>query len=75
MSVFGLVSWALKQVLKLIFSGFTPRGSIHGKKVYDESATKRQMTLGMIVGNRGFFPDHRLAPGTRKCGPRWSPRE
>src|SRR5258708_710455 len=26
-------------------------------------ATKRQMTLGMIVGNRGFFPDHLARSG------------
>src|SRR5437667_5812045 len=26
-------------------------------------AAKRQMTLGMIVGNRGFFPDHLARSG------------
>src|ERR1700694_3669040 len=26
-------------------------------------ASKRQMTLGMIVGNRGFFPDHLARTG------------
>jgi len=26
-------------------------------------AAKRQMTLGMVVGNRGFFPDHLARSG------------
>jgi len=29
-------------------------------------APKHQMTLGMIVGNRGFFPDHLARTGHRE---------
>ena len=27
----------------------------------------RKMTMGLIVGNRGFFPDHLRSPAARKC--------
>src|SRR6266581_1352484 len=45
-----------------------PRRQSHPWVLFTErrtmsEATKRQMTLGMIVGNRGFFPDHLARSG------------
>ena len=29
--------------------------------------TKKTMTVGLIVGNRGFFPDHLAKSGREEC--------
>src|SRR5581483_2348114 len=36
---------------------------IHGNSARGNAMADRKMTLGLIVGNRGFFPDHLARSG------------
>jgi len=34
----------------------------------------KKMTMGLIVGNRGFFPDHLAKSGAKRCCASWKLR-